>query len=146
MDAETRKMKDQAGAFVEGLRSQVSRRTGVALEYRFAEGVVERLPALAAELVRFRPDVIFTFTSVGADAAAGATSTIPIVVGPAGERTFDRLVGNFARPVGNVTGLTLDSLGQDQKCLQLLKELAPRSSRVVVLLNPDNPNYRNQEA
>ena len=131
------------GCFVEGLRA-LGYRDGhnVGFEYRFAEGVAERLPALAAELVRLRPDVIFTFTTVGADAAAGATSTIPIVVGPAGERTFDRLAGNFARPVGNVTGLTLDSLEQDQKCLQLLKELAPRTSRVVVLLNPDNPNYR----
>ncbi len=89
-----------------------------------------------------RPDVIFTFTTGGADAAAGATSTIPIVVGPASERTLERLAGNLARPVGNVTGFTLESLGQEEKCLQLLKELAPRTSRVAVLVNPDNPNTR----
>ena len=97
---------------------------------------------LAAELVSLRPDVIFTFTTGGADAAAGATSTSPIVVGPEGERTLERLAGNFARPVGNVTGYTLESLGQEEKGLQLLKELAPRTSRVAILVNPDNPNTR----
>ncbi len=132
-----------AGCFVEGLRSLgYGEGRNVALEYRFAEEVNERLPALAAELVALRPDVIFTFTTGGADAAAGATSTIPIVVGPASERTLERLAGNLARPVGNVTGFTLESLGQEEKCLQLLKELAPRTSRVAVLVNPDNPNTR----
>jgi putative ABC transport system substrate-binding protein len=133
------------GCFVEGLRALgYADGRNVALEYRFAEGSAERLPALAAELVKLRPDVIYTYTTGGADAAAVATATIPVVVGPAGERTFERLAGNFARPVGNVTGLTLDSPGQDQKCLQLLKELAPRTSRVAVLANPDNPNFGGQ--
>jgi putative ABC transport system substrate-binding protein len=131
------------GCFLEGLRALgYGDGRNIAFEYRFAEGAAERLPGLAAELVSLRPDVIFTFTTGGAEAAAGATSTIPIVVGPAGERTFERLAVNFARPVGNVTGITLDNLGQEEKCLQLLKELAPRTSRVAVLLNPDNPNYR----
>jgi putative ABC transport system substrate-binding protein len=130
------------GCFVEGLRALgYADGRNVALEYRFAEGSTERLPALAAELVNLRPDVIYTYTTGGADAAAGATATIPVVVGPAGERTFERLAGNFARPVGNVTGLTLDIRGQDQKCLELLKELAPRTSRVAVMANPDNPNF-----
>ena len=131
------------GCFLEGLRvlRYVDGRN-VAFEYRFSEGAVERLPALAAELVRLRPDVIYTLTTVGANAATGATSTIPIVVGPAGERTLERLAGNFARPVGNVTGLTLESLEQYEKCLQLLKELAPRTSRVAILVNPDNPGSR----
>ena len=130
------------GCFLEALRAlgYIDGRN-IALEYRFAEGASERLPALAAELVNLRPDVIYTYTTVGADAAAGATATIPVVVGPAGERTFERLAGNFARPVGNVTGLTLNSPEQDQKCLQLLKELAPRTSRVAVMINPDNPNF-----
>ena len=129
------------GCFLEGLRALgYDDGRNVALEYRFAEGAPERLPALAVELVSLRPDVIYTFTASGADAAAGATSTIPIVVGPAGERTLERLAGTFARPVGNVTGVTLNNLEQDQKCLQLLKELAPRTSRVAVLLSPDNSN------
>ena len=131
------------GCFVEALRVLgYTEGRNVAFEYRFADGTAERLPALAAELVSLRPDVIYTYTTGGADAAAGATTTIPIIVGPAAESTFDRLAGNFARPVGNVTGLTLNSLGQNAKCLEILKELAPRTSRVAVLANPDNPNYR----
>lgn len=108
---------------------------------RFAQGDAARLPALAAELVAMQPDVIYTYTTGGAQAAAKATTTIPIIVGPAGERTMERLAGNFARPVGNVSGLTLSNLGLDEKCLELLKELAPRTSRVVVIVNPDNPNF-----
>ena len=143
MACESNELGHNAGCFVEGLRSLgYGEGRNVAFEYRFAEEASERLPTLAAELVSLRPDVIFTFTSGGAVAAAGATSTIPIVVGPAGERTLERLAGNLARPVGNVTGFTLESLGQEEKCLQLLKELAPRTSRVAVLVNPDNPNYR----
>ncbi|HVS57241.1 MAG TPA: ABC transporter substrate-binding protein, partial [Casimicrobiaceae bacterium] len=102
----------------------------------------KRLPALAAELVSLRPDVIYTYTGAGAEAAAKATTTIPIVAGPAGEEPLIRLAGNLARPTGNVTGATLDSIEQDQKCLQLLKELAPRTSRVAILLDPDNPRWR----
>ncbi len=108
---------------------------------RFADGDAALLPALAAELVAWQPDVIYTYTTVGAEAAARATSGIPVVVGPAGERTMERLAGNFARPVGNVTGLTLMGPEQDEKCLQLLKELAPRTARVAVMANPDNPNF-----
>ena len=131
------------GCFLEALRALgYTEGRNVAFEYRFADGAAERLPALAAELVSLRPDVIYTYTTGGADAAAAATTTIPIIVGPAGEGAFDRLAGNFARPVGNVTGLTLTSFGQDAKCLQILKELAPRTSRVAVLVNPDNPSNR----
>ena len=131
------------GCFVEGLRDLgYDDGRNVAFEYRFAEGAPERLPALAVELVNLRPDVIYTHTNGGADAAARATSTIPTVVGAAAESTLERLAGNFARPVGNVTGFTLHNYEQEQKCLQLLKELAPHTSRVAVLVNPDNPNYR----
>lgn len=111
-----------AGCLLEGLRALgYSDGRNVTYEYRFAEGSAERLPALAAELVALRPDVIYTYTTVGANAAAAATAAIPIVVGPAGERTMERLAGNFARPVDNVTGLTLNTVGQDEKLLQLLK-------------------------
>ena len=107
---------------------------------RFAQDELERLPALAAELVAVRPDVIFTNTVNGARAAAQATSTIPVVVAPAGENLFAELAVNFARPVGNVTGMTLYSQGQDEKCLELLKETAPPVGRIGVLVNPLNPN------
>ena len=114
----------------------------VSFEFRYAEEDYKRLPALAAELVRLRPDVILTAGTPGATAAANATTAIPIIVGPAGEETLMRLAGNLAHPTGNVTGFTLNSAEQEFKCLQFLKEVAPRASRVAVLLNPDNPNSR----
>ena len=131
------------GCFVDELRKlgYVDGRN-VLLEFRFAEGDVNRLPALAAALASLQPDVIYTHTNPGADAAASATATIPIVVGPASEEGLTRLAGNLARPSGNVTGVTLTSLEQDQKCLQLLKQVAPRTSRVAVVLNPDNAGLR----
>ena len=134
------KQGGNVGCFVEALRALGSQDPRVALEYRFAEGVDARLDTLATELVGLKPDVIYTFTTRGAEAAARATRTIPIVVGPAGERVFERLAGSFARPVGNLTGLTLNSREQVEKCLQVLKELSPRTSHVAVMVNPDNPN------
>ena len=113
----------------------------VSFEFRFAEDDYEKLPALATELVSLRPDVIYT-AGPGASAAANATTTIPIVVGPGGEETLTRLAGNLAHPTGNVTGFTLTSVEQELKCLQLLKELAPRTSRVAFLVNPDTPASR----
>jgi len=111
-------------------------------EFRFAEEDYTRLPALAADLVGLRPDVIYT-SGAGAAAAAKATATIPIIVGPASEETLTRLAGNLARPTGNVTGFTLVSVEQEIKLLQILKEVAPRTSRLALVLNPDNPGYRN---
>ena len=132
-----------AGCFADELRS-LGHQEGHNIEFviRFAEGASDRLPKLAAELVAAQPDVIFTHTARGAEAAAGATSTIPIVVGPVGEATFDRLTRNFGRPEGNVTGLALYNLDLEHKCLQLLKELAPSASRVAILVNPDEPSWR----
>ena len=114
----------------------------VTYEYRYSDGDYAKLPALAAELASLRPNVIYTHTGPGADAAAAATKTVPIVVGPAGEETLIRLAGTLGRPVGNVTGVTLNSIEQDEKCLQLLKQLAPRTSRVALVFNPDNLDYR----
>jgi putative tryptophan/tyrosine transport system substrate-binding protein len=114
----------------------------VSLEFRFAHHKLERLPALAAELVAWQPDALWTFTSGGARAAAGATSMIPIVVGPVSEVTMADLVPDFARPSGNITGLTTTSRLLHEKCLQLLREVAPKSTRVGVLINPLNPVWR----
>ena len=111
----------------------------ITLEFRFADHALERLPALAAELVAGQPDVLYTWTSGGARAAAAATSTIPIVVAPVNEGTMAALVPDFAHPPGNVTGLTLNNRQQHEKCLQLLKEAAPGITRVGVLLNPAQP-------
>src|SRR5262245_19364330 len=90
-------------SFIEGLQAlgYIEGRN-IAIEYRFADGDFDRLPVLARELVALQPDVIYTHTGLSADAAASATKTIPIVIGPAGEPTLTRLAGNLARPVGNV--------------------------------------------
>ena len=104
---------------------------------RFADFANDRLPGLAAELVSLLPDVIFTNTSPGAYAAAAATPTIPIVVGPAGEAALAKLAGNFARPSGNVTGIiTTLALGQHEKCIELLHTVMPALTRVAVIINP----------
>jgi putative ABC transport system substrate-binding protein len=115
----------------------------VGYEFRFAHHAIERLPAMAADLVAGQPDVIYTWSSGGARAAADATSMIPIVVGPVAEATMAALVPDFAHPSGNVTGLTLNSRQQQEKCLQLLKEMAPSVTRVGLLLNPLNPLWQN---
>jgi putative tryptophan/tyrosine transport system substrate-binding protein len=114
----------------------------ISLEFRSASHALKRLPALAAELVAEQPDVLYTWTSGGARAAAAATSTIPIVVAPVNEATMAALVADFAHPADNVTGMTLNNKQQHEKCLQLLKEAAPSITRVGVLLNPLNPVWQ----
>ncbi len=118
----------------------------IRIEFRFAENQLDRLPALASELVAWGPDVIYTNTSGGARAAANATKNIPIVVGPAGETVLLALAGNLAHPKGNVTGLSLESPEMYEKCLQLLKEMVPGLARVGVLVNPENPAWENYPA
>ena len=112
----------------------------IVIEYRFAEGRYQRLPELAAELVGLKVDVIVTHTAVGARAAKAATATIPIVVAVVGDAVAAGLVSNLARPGSNVTGSTFFDPELMAKRLELLKELAPSTSRVAVLLylNPDN--------
>jgi putative ABC transport system substrate-binding protein len=114
----------------------------IVFEFRFANHALERLPALAAELVSGQPDLFYTFSSGAARAAAAATSTIPIVVAPVAEETMAALVPDFAQPPGNITGLALTSRQQREKCLQLLKEAAPGVTRVGLLLNPLNPLWQ----
>jgi putative ABC transport system substrate-binding protein len=115
----------------------------VKYEFRFAHHEIERLPAVAAEVALGQPDVIYTWSSGGARAAAGAISTVPIVVAPAAEATMAALVPDFATPSGNVTGLTTNSRQQQEKCLQLLKDVAPGATRIGLLLNPLNPLWQN---
>ena len=99
-----------------------------------------RLAALAAELVKMRPAVLFTNTNAAAEALARATATIPVVVGPAGEGVLRRLAGgSLARPSTNVTGFVLTAPEIDTKCLALLLEAAPDRRRVALLVNPRNP-------
>jgi putative ABC transport system substrate-binding protein len=111
----------------------------VAIEYRFAEGQYDRLPALAKELVGLNVDVIVTHSTPGTQAAKAATATIPIVMAVAGDAIALGLVGNLARPDGNVTGSTFFNPELMAKRLELLKDLATPMFRIAVLLNPDNP-------
>src|SRR5215467_8139446 len=90
----------------------------IRLDLRFAENRLDRLPAFAAELVKARPAVIYTYTTAGAFAAVGATTSIPIVVGPTSDQTLQQLAGDFAKPVANVTGRALSAGFLGEKCLQ----------------------------
>ena len=105
-------------------------------EYRSAEGRVERFPALAAELVGLKVDLIVVFSTPSARAARQATTTIPIVAATMQDPVRDGLVASLARPGGNVTGLTFLGSELVPKRLALLKEAIPRVSRVAVLWHP----------
>ena len=111
----------------------------VIIERRFAENRIERLPDLAAELVRLNVDVIVGFGTPPPLAAKRATTTIPIVMVAAGDPVGSGLVASLARPGGNVTGTSLMAPDLGGKRLELLKELVPRLARVAVFWNVANP-------
>jgi putative ABC transport system substrate-binding protein len=121
-------------AFRQGLRElgYIEGQT-IAIEYRYAEGKEERFADLAAELVRLRLDVIVTVGTLATLAVKQASSTIPIVVGGAGDLVGAGLVASLARPGGNVTGSTNIDPDLSAKRLELLKESFPKLSRVAVL-------------
>ena len=108
----------------------------ITIEYRFADGRLERLPDLAAGLVRLKVDVIVTSGTAGALAAKHATRTIPIVMTAVGDPVARGIIDSLARPGGNITGLTSVSPDLAGKRLELLKETAPRLTRAGVLWNP----------
>ena len=108
----------------------------IAFEHRYTEGKLDRLPALAEELVRLKVDVILTGTTPGAGAAKNATGTIPIVFWTQGDPVVAGLVDSLARPGGNITGFTMISPVIAGKRLELLKEIDPKLSRVAVLWTP----------
>jgi putative ABC transport system substrate-binding protein len=106
------------------------------IEYRFAEQKPERLPELAAELVRLKVDLIVVFGGAEALAAKGATSTIPIVMTNTADPVGAGLVASLARPGGNVTGLSTLSTQLNTKRLEILKDAVPKLARVGVLRQP----------
>ena len=112
----------------------------IAIEYRFAQGKLDRLTDLAAELVRLKVDIIVTPSTLDAYAARTATSTIPIVMAASGDAVGTGLVASLAHPGGNVTGLTALSRELSGKRLGLLKETVHGLSRVAVLWNAANPD------
>jgi putative tryptophan/tyrosine transport system substrate-binding protein len=111
----------------------------IAIEYRWSDGRDDRLPSLAAELVRLKPDVIVTSGTPGTLAAKQATNTIPIIFASSGNPVQGGLVASYARPGGNVTGFTILGPDLEGKRLELLKETVSGLSRVAVLWNPTNP-------
>jgi len=127
-------------AFLQGLRAlgYVDGRN-VVIEFRWAEGKPERLPALAAELTALKVDVIVAGGgTLGALAAKRATTTIPIVFPNVGDPVADGIVESLARPGGNATGLCSLFSQLIGKRLELVKQVAPRTSRVAFLLKPDS--------
>jgi putative ABC transport system substrate-binding protein len=108
----------------------------IAYEARFAEGMVERLPDLAAELVRLKVDVIVAQGGAATEAARQATSTIPIVMAvAAGDAVATGWIASLAHPGANITGLTDESVQLSAKRLQLLKEAVPQAALIAVLWN-----------
>jgi putative ABC transport system substrate-binding protein len=105
----------------------------IELEIRAAEGKQERLPAIAAELVRLRVDIIFAPNGPSVMAAKNATTSIPIVMAAVGDPVGSGIVGSLSRPGGNITGLTMQEQDIFAKQLQFLKEVVPKVSRVSVL-------------
>ncbi len=130
-------------AFREGLRELgYVEGQNITFEYRSAEEKYDRLPELAADLVRSKVDVMLTvWGTPAALAAKKATTTIPVVCVGVADAVGVGLVTSLARPGGNVTGSTFHAEEMVGKQLQLLKEAVPRLSRLATLSNPDNPVY-----
>ena len=140
-------LSDPEGARVWGALTQGLRELGyvegqnITIEHRSSEGKYERLPELAAELVRLKIDVIVAPATQNVLVAKQATRTIPIVMAGAGDPVGAGLVASLARPGGNVTGLSMLGFEIVGKQFALLKEIVPKISRVAVLGNPANQVY-----
>jgi len=129
--------EDRLRAFRQGLRDTgYVEGNNVAIEYRWAEGQNDRLPTLAANLVRIRVTVIATPDTTAALAAKAATTTIPIIFFTAANPVEIGLVANLARPGGNLTGVTTLGLEVGPKRLELLHELVPAATTMALLVNP----------
>ena len=111
------------------------------IEFRTTGGPADRLPDLAAELVRLNVDLILVPATQAALAAKQATTTIPIVMAAAVNPVETGLVTSLARPGGNITGLTVSGGTLSRKRLELLREVVPKVSRVAVLMDPTNPAH-----
>ena len=116
----------------------------VRIEYRWAEGRYDRLPALADDLVRRHVTVLVAPTQITALVAKAATSTIPIVFNSGGDPVAFQLVSSLNKPGGNATGISMFTAQLTGKRLGLLHEMAPKVAAVGVLINPTNPNAASQ--
>jgi putative ABC transport system substrate-binding protein len=127
-------------AFRQGLAESGYAEGRVAIEYRWAEGKYDRLPDMAADLVRRRVSVIATAGLPPALAAKAATSTIPIVFVSADDAVKNGLVANLNRPGANITGVSMLGFSLGPKMVEMLRELAPNAAAIHMLVNPKNPN------
>jgi ABC-type uncharacterized transport system substrate-binding protein len=116
----------------------------LAIEFRWAEGHYDRFPALAADLVERKVDVIAAGSAPAASAAKGATSAIPIVFVVADDPVEAGLVASLARPGGNLTGVSFLTVELMPKRLQLLSELVPQAKIIALLINPNSPTTHNE--
>jgi len=112
------------------------------IEYRYGEGRDDRFPSFAAELVAMPVEVIVVWGNPAAFAAKRATTSIPILIGSAGDVVNTGLISNIARPESNLTGFIALNVELEEKRLELLKEIIPRLSRATVLANTSNPLSR----
>ena len=133
----------QLDAFRDGLRAAgYIEGQNIVIEQRYAAGAYERLSGLARELVNSNVDVIVVDGTAAATACKNATATIPIVFTLAVDPVADELVASFARPGGNLTGLTMAAgYGLAGKRVELLKDIVGSLSRLAVLSNPGNPPH-----
>jgi len=129
-------------AFLQGMRELgYVEGKNLVIEWRFADGKPERLPGLAAELVRLKVDVIVAGGTPGVGAAQKATSTIPIVMVNVADPVGSGFVASLARPGGNITGLSNIAGDIGPKHLEMLLSMVPKLSRVAVLMNPTNSSH-----
>ena len=127
-------------AFREGLKEAgIVEGQNVAIEYRYADNQIDRLPALVADLIR-RPVAVIVGNLAPALAAKATTTTVPIVFVTGGDPVQDGLVANLNRPGGNVTGVSFFGSVVGTKRLELLRQLVPGATTIAVLVNPENPN------
>lgn len=134
---------------LEGLRELgYAEGRNLSIEYRYAEGKPERLPELAADLVRLKPDLLYVPGGDVARHAKETTRTIPIVVVTSDDPVESGLVASFARPGGNITGLTFLISDLAGKRLEMFREIAPKVTKVALLHNPDHrdPELRETQA
>src|SRR5262249_23387426 len=108
------------------------------IEYRSADGKLDRLPALAAELIELKVDIIVASETPAVQAAKRATIEIPIVMAPSGNPVGNGLISSFSKPGGNVTGLSAATAELAGKSLELIREILPGARRVAALADPAN--------